>query len=101
MLAHLFYLGEKFKVNSILCVALRHKETGEIIWAHAPARHHHLFRMIPDSVPSSEFSKYEQGFLDINDKFVDRKEAKKIARAADQLLDRASTLDILFSEDLW
>ena len=85
----------------IVCAALRHKETGGIIWLPAPARHHNLFREIPDYVPSSEFAKFEQGFLTNEDDFVDRVEAKKIAREADQLLDRASPLKYLFSEDLW
>lgn len=46
-------------------------------------------------------SKTEQGFETNLRPFVDRKEAKKIARNADQLLDRASKLNILFSEDVW
>lgn len=85
----------------IVCAALRHTETGEIIWLPAPARHHNLFREIPDYVASDEFAKYEQGFLTNADDFVDRVEAKRIAREANQLLDRASKLKYLFSEDLW
>lgn len=46
-------------------------------------------------------SKTEQGFETNLRPFVDRKEAKIIARNADQLLDRASKLNILFSEDVW
>lgn len=59
-------------------------------------------RIMPESMSSLEMnSKTEQGFLTNEDDFVDRVEAKKIAREADQLLDRASPLKYLFSEDLW
>ena len=48
-----------------------------------------------------------QGFLPANDTFVDRYEAFKIARAADQLLPKAKEeykdkiITRLFSEDVW
>lgn len=86
----------------IIASAIRHKETGEIWTLPAPARHHNLFRILPDELSSSDIAKYiEQGFETNLRPFVDRKEAKIIARIADQLLDRASKLNILFSEDVW
>lgn len=42
-----------------------------------------------------------QGFLTTYKRFVDRVEAKQIATQANQLLDRASFYDELFSEDVW
>ena len=86
----------------IIAAAVRHKETGEIWTLPAPARHHNVFRIMPESMSSKEMnSQTEQGFETNLRPFVDRKEAKKIAREADQLLDRASNLNILFSEDVW
>jgi hypothetical protein len=86
----------------IIASALRHKETGQIWTLPAPARHHNIFRILPESMSSLEItSKTEQGFETNLRPFVDRKEAKIIARNADQLLDRASKLNILFSEDVW
>lgn len=86
----------------IIAAAIRHKETGQIWTLPAPARHHNIFRIMPESMSSLEMnSKTEQGFETNLRPFVDRKEAKKIARNADQLLDRASKLNILFSEDVW
>lgn len=43
----------------------------------------------------------EQGFVTSRGRFVDRIEGKKIAAAAGQLLERASTSSKLFSEDVW
>ena len=46
----------------------------------------------------SQLQPYVQGFLTSHDRFVDRKEAAKIAYSAGQIYEE---IDELFSEDVW
>lgn len=43
----------------------------------------------------------EMGFLDQEGKFMDRKEALRVAQAAGQVQNKTEPLDLLFSEDLY
>ena len=88
--------------KTILCVAM--KMPDEIIYSlPRPNRHHDLIRWI------SEGTRYAlpvtkgaiQGFLDSDNNFVSREEAKIIATEANQLLSRASVGKLLFSECVW
>ena len=77
-----------------------------------PARHHHLLRAVAH-VGYKEFdlnrNTYAQGFVTNYRRFVGRREAMLIARAAGQLIPREggymegeiNTGDELFSEDVW
>ena len=65
-----------------------------------PNRHHDVIRMIHEQTGSMNIHG-EQGFLDADGKFLRRKPAKWRAERTGQLLPRASSLDILFSEDIW
>ena len=69
-----------------------------------PNRHHHVFQLM-DEVDKHHFQLEIQGFLDIHDRFLDRREAYiyakqmgQIARNPDPKLYQG---DELFSEDLW
>jgi hypothetical protein len=65
-----------------------------------PKRHHDVIRMIHEQTGSMNINGV-QGFLDANGKFLTRTSAKWRAHETGQLLPRASSLDILFSEDIW
>lgn len=88
-------------------------QIGQITYALSPpARHHtimwwlagfgpntkpHGGPIIYDRMPSGE----EQGFITSDGMFVNRKTARKIAVAANQLIPRAMDLEELYSEDVW
>ena len=68
----------------------------------APARHHHVIKLIVDSVGKYKPAKEDQGFITDGGKFVTRKQAAILALACGQVkrLIEPSTGE-LFSEDLW
>ena len=65
-----------------------------------PRRHHHILALMNARGVQSD-TRPVQGFLTSTGRFVDRKEAKRIAHDAGQLLPTASKSDLLFTEDLW
>lgn len=65
-----------------------------------PARHGECLLLCHACRPDS-FGKEEQGFVTSHNRFVGRIEARKIAVAADQLIERAGKLPELYSEDVW
>lgn len=72
---------------------------GETFALPAPNRHHHVIRHI-GGIRGPDI----QGFLDNRGKFLNRREAMRVARAAGQLI--RPTVGgyqgpLLFSEDLW
>jgi hypothetical protein len=66
-----------------------------------PNRHHNVFQLIDDTDYSMEI----QGFLDIHDRFLDRREAYIYAKKMGQIARKPGITnyqgDELFSEDLW
>lgn len=94
----------------ILCSAI-HWDDGEN-YPHQPrnintglvicGRRHHNIIAIKSRVGCAAFQKAEgkQGFLTNTDRFVDRKEALRIAILADQI-EKATYGDQLYSEDLY
>lgn len=91
----------------ILCAAV-HFDDGVLRTHHAQYgtgvlacgyRHHNCFALRPKGFEGKE----TQGFLTSRDRFVDRKEAKRIATAAGQLISREEGLSFtsLYSEDLY
>lgn len=86
--------------ESILMAAIRHLGTGQIWAVERPGRHSHvIWAMDAMYVPPHHHA--EQGFLTSFGRYVERKEAALIAAAAGQLLNKQSTPNILFSEDVW
>ena len=72
---------------------------GETFALPAPNRHHHVIRYI-GGIRGPDI----QGFLDNRGKFLNRREAMRVARAAGQLIRPAVggyQGPLLFSEDLW
>lgn len=84
----------------IVGVAFKHKETEEIVSLPKPHRHNDLFRIKPSYFLIGSF---EQGFIDEDGRFYDRKQAAYHAWKAGQILlhRRSSSISILTSEDLW
>lgn len=75
-------------------------QNGIVVALPQPARHGDIIEAI------ARFSRVEhvdgqQGFVTDKGRFVDRFEARDIARHAGQLLKRASKGPVLFSEDVW
>ena len=61
-----------------------------------PNRHFNIMTEVPGIMPDDE-----RGFLLNDGRFVDRVEAKRIARAAGQLRPDASNLPKLYSDEVW
>lgn len=66
-----------------------------------PGRHHDVVRMMNEKHGLGPGALRHQGFVTSAGRFVDRKEANLIARAADQIKVKTAPDHILFSEDLW
>ena len=83
----------------IIAVALRYRNN---IWAlPAPKRHYHIAKMLGEELKLHVALKGEQGFIDSNEGFVDRKRAASIAIDAGQTERLKYSFDDLFSEDIW
>lgn len=77
--------------KKIKCAALRDKD-GNIFWGRY---HGEIFLQKPIGV----LRKAEQGFLTTEGRFVDRKEALKIATEQDQIIKKSSPFEQLDSSD--
>ncbi len=71
----------------------------------APNRHHDVIRHIWETIGGDAVDAYgnDQGFLDENGNYLNRKQALVVASMNGQLKDRAlgPTLKQLYSEDIW
>jgi hypothetical protein len=87
-------------VEMIVRAAIRYD--GTVYSLPAPARHHNVIAlMIRDGLPNESCAIHNQGFVTSTDRFVDRYEAFRIARAAGQLWRSPTPPDMLTSEDVW
>jgi hypothetical protein len=66
----------------------------------APARHHDVIRWLVDRGDPTPITG-KQGFMTSANRFVDRVEACRIARDAEQIRTKHGPDNQLFSEDLW
>lgn len=85
----------------IVGVAIYMKEDGIVHTLPKPNRHHNIIWML---APTGKYKLPifgEQGFITNTGRFVDRIEARKIAEAANQLIERARDKKQLYSEDVW
>ena len=85
-------------MEMILAAAIRHD--GIVYSVPKPGRHHNVIRIMNRRGMGPETMR-EQGFLTNTGRFVDRKEACLIARAADQIMLKTEPVGLLFSEDVW
>lgn len=76
-------------------------ECGRVWHLPPPARHHNLNTLMHEKGVPNTGPNVTLGFLLSDGRFANRKAAKLIATAADQLLPRASRFLELFSEDVW
>jgi hypothetical protein len=87
-------------IPTIVTAALR-CEDGIVYCLDAPARHHDVIRRLASTgVITAVIASCEQGFLTSDGRFVDRREAKRIAFTAGQLKQETHPTE-LFSEDVW
>jgi hypothetical protein len=87
------------EVLKVVAAAIRDID-GEVFSVPAPGRHCDVIRLMAEKgrkCPPLDC----QGFLLSDGRFCRRKPAKFIAERAGQLLERASKLAELFSEDVW
>lgn len=82
-------------------VALNWK--GRVYTLPAPNRHHQLLAHATEilELPREACNVENQGFVTSSGRFVDRKEALGIARAAKQVRRDIGRAKVLFSEDVW
>ena len=73
---------------------------GTVFSVPRPGRHPDVIKLMV-SLGKPTPVKGQQGFVTNQGRFVDRIEGKTIAKEANQLIERASKLPKLFSEDLW
>ena len=81
----------------IKCAAIKTPD-GKIVSLPKPNRHHDIIRIIFESDGNYDHNSI-QGFLTIDDKFVDRIKALKIALESKQI--QKTNFNQLYSEDLW
>lgn len=78
------------------------KTEDEVVWSlPSPNRHHDVINRIYEQRQDGKMVTGEQGFLNHEGVFLDRKEALQIAIQADQLIRKTFPENELFSEDLW
>lgn len=80
-------------IERIVAVAIKTKEEKILVSRHS---HSELIVMYPE-----EFKYAEQGFLTSKCRFVDRKEALKIAEFNNQIVQKHGLKDELYSEDIF
>lgn len=83
----------------ILCAAIKITINDETIII-SGYRHGDCFNIVHKLCPNKHINQDEQGFLTSSGRFVDRIEAKKIAKQANQLI-RDSIFSKLISEDIY
>jgi hypothetical protein len=85
-------------LETIKAAAIR---TGGVVYiVPRPGRHHNVLKAMPVHVAEASHLD-EQGFITSTNRFVDRREAAKIARAAIQLIREPTPSWMLTSEDVW
>jgi len=78
------------------------KTEDEVVWSlPSPNRHHDVINHIYEHRQDKKMVIGEQGFLNNEGVFLDRKEALDIAVQANQLIRKTFPENELFSEDLW
>ena len=87
------------KEAKIIGVAIMKKSTGEVISLPAPNRHADVIYSLPRG--TWKHSEYEQGFINEDNIFLTRRQARLVAVYNNQLIERAGNLSELFSEDVW
>lgn len=89
------------KQETISAAAIRYE--GVTFSKPPPQRHHDIIHSMADLFKGSHKDHFwiEQGFITSEGRFVDRKDACKIAAAAGQIKEKSSPENTLFSEDLW
>lgn len=76
------------------------KSGDDVWWLYWPCRHGHVMHMLAQTLPNwlDREPRHVQGFRTNRERFVDRKEALEIARAAGQTVTENHQL---YSEDVW
>lgn len=88
-------------LEHIVGVAIRVKDrTGDTVYHLGwPARHHTILHMLAQTIGLKDgVGEHDQGFWTSQDRYVSRREAAELARAAGQTVSRRTGL---FSEDVW
>jgi hypothetical protein len=85
--------------RSIVAAAIKYD--GQVSSLPPPARHHHLILHIAKTTGVDYVGQNEQGFIDSEGQFVDRRSALAIAQQAGQIKAGTPVLSELYSENLW
>jgi hypothetical protein len=93
---------EALVLNRIVCAALRHQDTGDLILGprHFDATMHKQISQY--KLIYQDWKKAEQGFIDTHGNFLTREEAKEVAEKQNQILRRVGRDGpSLYSENLY
>ena len=85
--------------ETIVAAAIEHE--GTIYHVPPPGRHHHICHKMVLELGLPVNAQRNQGFLTNTGRFVGRREAADIARAAGQIIKKTGPENELFSEDVW
>lgn len=88
----------RFNGETVEAAAIRYE--GEIYTIPRPARHHDITFLMSELGLGPDTMR-DQGFVTSTGRFVDRKEACEIAKAAKQIKVKTGPSHVLFSEDVW
>lgn len=88
-------------MEQIRIVAAAVRVHGLLISKKRPARHSDIINEVAENFSTELIHPDDQGFLDSNGDFRERRQAKVIALDADQLLPDANRDGLLYSEDVW
>lgn len=81
--------------------ALKDEKTSIVYHMPRPARHSDVFYFLYVQDPSLKTRDFTQGFVTNENRFVDRFEAAKIAKDANQIVGNEFNGTCLYSEDVW
>ena len=87
-------------METIILSAIKISDTGVCISLHPYSRHNYIIRDLIELGADPPIKQDVQGFITSTGRFVNRKEAYKLAIAANQI-EKSITNNILTSEDVW
>lgn len=97
---HYSFLKKKGRPEYVVACAIQHP-SGVIYAAPAPGRHHHLIWAMDAFGHAGIEQTRKQGFLTNTGRFVRRKDALNLAKAARQIVKKHPHHSELYTEDMW
>lgn len=91
-------MSDRDEIETVELAAIRHE--GDIYSVPRPGRHHAVIHKMA-GLGHGASAMHDQGFITSHFRFVGRHEALRLAQTANQIIEKTSPRDQLFSEDVW